>query len=72
MKLFRMLQYLTKNKDLDKWRAKLRSPYERVFAHERKRTRYIGVVKNQFSVFMEAICFNLKRFISLKEELCAN
>ena len=62
----------SKNKDLDKWRKKLRSPYERVFAHERKRTRYIGVVKNQFSAFMDAICFNLKRLVCLKENLCTS
>jgi len=62
----------SKNKDLDKWHIKLRCPYERVFAHERKRTRYMGVVKNQFSAFMQAICFNLKRLIILKEELCTN
>jgi len=62
----------TKNKDLDKWYTKIRSPYERVFAHEKKRIRYIGIVKNQFSAFMQAICFNLKRLITLKEELCTN
>jgi len=62
----------SKNKDLDKWYIKLRSPYERVFANERKNTRYMGVVKNQFSAFMQAICFNLKRLIILKEELCIN
>ncbi len=62
----------SKNKDLDKWHIKLRSPYERVFAHQRKITRYLGVVKNQFSAFMEAICFNFKRLISIKRELCMN
>ena len=54
-----------KNKDLDKWRIKIRFPYERVFSQQRKRTRYLGVVKNQFSAFMEAICFNLKRLVVL-------
>jgi IS5 family transposase len=55
-----------KNKDLDKWYSRLHFPYERVFAHQNKRTRYIGVVKNQFTAFMEAICHNSKRLIILK------
>ncbi len=50
-----------KNKDKDRWYSSIRSPYERVFSQQNKRTRYCGVVKNQFAVFMEAICFNLKR-----------
>lgn len=54
-----------KNKDLDRWYSKIRAPYERVFSKQRKRTRYCGTVKNQFMVFMEAICFNLKRLAVL-------
>ena len=62
-----------KNKDLDKWITKLRAPYERVFSHKRKRTRYVGIIKNQFTSFMEAICYNLKRLVALKvNELCMN
>lgn len=56
-----------KNKDLDKWYSKIRSPFERVFSQRNKRTRYIGVVKNQFTAFMEAICFNIKRLVVLEE-----
>jgi IS5 family transposase len=56
-----------KNKDLDKWYSKIRAPYERVFSNKNKRTRYIGVVKNQFTAFMDAICFNLKRLVILQE-----
>jgi IS5 family transposase len=56
----------TKNKDLDKWYSKIRSPYERVFSKQNKRTRYMGVVKNQFAAFMDAICFNLKRIINIE------
>lgn len=60
-----------KNKDLDRYRSKLRAPYESVFSKQQKRTRYLGVVKNQFSCFMEAICFNLKRLVVLNVEgLC--
>ena len=54
-----------KNKDLDCWISKIRAPYESVFSKQRKRTRYSGVAKNQFAVFMEAICFNLKRLTAL-------
>lgn len=52
-----------KNKDQDRWFTHLRSPYERVFSQENKRVRYRGVRKNQFSAFMQAICFNLKRLM---------
>jgi len=55
-----------KNKDLDKWYSKIRSPFERVFSKQRKRVRYKGVVKNQFSAFMEAMIFNLKRLVVLE------
>ena len=54
-----------KNKDLDRWVTKIRSPYERVFSKQNKRVRYVGVEKNQFAAFIEAICFNLKRLVVL-------
>jgi IS5 family transposase len=54
-----------KNKDQDKWYSKIRAPYERVFSQREKRVRYNGVAKNQFSGFMFAICFNLKRLVAL-------
>lgn len=54
-----------KNKDQDRWFTYLRSPYERVFSQDNKRARYRGVAKNQFSAFMHAICFNLKRLVVL-------
>lgn len=50
-----------KNKDLDRWYSQIRSPYERVFSKQNRNVRYVGIAKNQFAVFMEAICFNLKR-----------
>jgi IS5 family transposase len=52
-----------KNKDLDRWVTKIRSPYERVFSQRNKRVRYRGVEKNQFAAFLNAIAFNLKRLI---------
>jgi len=54
-----------KNCDLDKYYTKLRAPYERVFAQANKRVRYIGIAKNQFAEFMNAICFNLRRLTVL-------
>lgn len=52
---------LDKNKGLDKFHSFLRMPYERVFSKVNKRTRYRSIAKNQFLVFMQSICFNLKR-----------
>ena len=54
-----------KNFDLDKYYTKLRSPFERVFSQDNKRVRYVGIAKNQFATFMNAICFNLKRLCVL-------
>jgi len=56
-----------KNKDLDKWYTKLRSPYERVFSKTNHRVRYKGIAKNQFTAFMEAIVHNFKRMVVLNE-----
>ena len=50
-----------KNRDLDKWRTKIRSPFESVVSKRNKRVRYLGIAKNQFSEFMNASSFNLKR-----------
>ncbi len=49
-----------KDRDKDRWYSAMRSPYERVFAHQDKWVRYRGVAKNQFAAFMQAIAFNLK------------
>jgi IS5 family transposase len=54
-----------KNRDQDRWYSGIRSPYERVFSQRERRVRYKGVAKNQFSAFMQAICFNLKRLVVL-------
>jgi IS5 family transposase len=56
-----------KNKDLDKWYCKIRSPYERVFSKTNHRVRYRGISKNQFAAFMESIVHNLKRMVVLNE-----
>lgn len=54
-----------KNKDLDKRRSKMRSPYERVFSKRNKRAKYCGLAKNQFSAFLYAISHNIKRSLVL-------
>lgn len=54
-----------KNKDQDRWFTKIRAPYERVFSHQGKRVRYVGIAKNQFAGFMQALAFNLKRLVAL-------
>ena len=54
-----------KNHDKDKWLSKARSPYERVFSKISNRSRYRGIAKNQFQVFMESLAFNFKRLIKL-------
>ena len=55
-----------KNKDLDRWVTKIRSPYERVFSKDNKRVPYVGIAKNQFAEFMKDICFNLRRVTVIK------
>ena len=50
-----------KNFDLDRYYTFIRSPFERVFSKANKRLRYVGIAKNQFAEFMNAICFNLRR-----------
>jgi transposase, IS5 family len=55
----------SKNKEKDKWYSALRAPYERVFSQREKRVRYRGIAKNQFALFMQSICFNLKRLAVL-------
>ena len=54
-----------KNKDLDKWYCKLRSPYEKIFSKTNHRFRYQVIQKNQFTAFMESIAHNFKRSIVL-------
>ena len=61
-----------KNRDLDRWLTKIRAPYERVFAQDNKRARYVGIVKNQFAQLMNAIAFNFKRLsVLIPENLAA-
>ena len=54
-----------KDTEKDRWISKMRSPYERVFAHRNRRVRYRGLEKVQFQVGIRALTFNLKRMITL-------
>jgi len=57
-----------KNFDKDKWISKARSPYERVFSKVSNKSRYRGIAKTQFQVFMESLAFNFKRMIRLEDQ----
>ena len=59
----------TKNKDLDTWITKLRSPDERVFSKLSNVAKYIGVAKNQFQKFGEALALNIKRLLRIQPDL---
>lgn len=58
-----------KNKDLDRWISKLRSPYERTFSKQNQRVRYRGVVKNQAAEFLYAVAYNFRRLLVLEPEI---
>lgn len=55
----------TKNKDLDKWKSKIRMPFECNFSKLRKRAKFKSQVKVLFQCFSEAICHNLKKAVSI-------
>ena len=56
---------LGKNRDLDRWRSGLRSPFENVFSKLQPKTRYRGLAKVQFQAATEALIFNVKRLITI-------
>ena len=45
--------------------SKIRMPYESVFSKMNKKARYVGVAKNQFQGFMQAIAYNLKKLVKI-------
>jgi IS5 family transposase len=53
--------------ELDKWRSRLRAPYERTFSKQNKHVRYRGVAKNQGAEFMYAIAYNIRRMLVLEK-----
>ena len=54
-----------KNRDLDRWRTKMRAPHESVFSKMNHRARYRSTTKNQFAAFFDGLSFNMKRAIVL-------
>ena len=54
-----------KNRDLDRWRSKIRMPFEGIFSKLRKRTRYRGRLKVLFENYGLALCHNLKKTIRI-------
>ena len=58
-----------KNKDLDKWRSKMRFPYERVFSKLQKKCRYVGRLKNQFTMLMYGLTYNANRILRIYPKL---
>ncbi len=54
-----------KNQPLDSWRSKTRMPFESTFSKQKKRTKFRGQTKVLFQCFAEAICYNLKKAITI-------
>ena len=52
-----------KNRDLDRWRSKIRMPFEGSFSKLQKRARYRSLVKVVYQCFLEAIVHNLKKAV---------
>ena len=50
-----------KNRDLDRWRSRIRMPFEGIFSKMHKRARYRGHAKVTLQCFFEAIIYNLKK-----------
>lgn len=55
----------TKNKDLDRWRSKVRMPFEGNFSKLRKRAKFRGRVKVLMQCYLEALTHNLKKAVSI-------
>lgn len=54
-----------KNKDLDRWRSRIRAPFEGLFSKFERRARYRGLAKIQFQLFMNAMVWNVKRLVQI-------
>ena len=54
-----------KNKDLDRWRTKIRAPFEGIFSKFEKRARYRGQAKVRLQAFMDALVWNVKRLVKI-------
>lgn len=58
-----------KNFDLDKWRSKVRMPFESTFSKQNKRAKYRGQTKVLFQCFAEALVYNLKKAVAILPRL---
>jgi len=54
-----------KNRDLDRWRSRIRMPFEGTFSKMSKRARYRGHAKVALQCFFEAIVYNLKKSVRI-------
>lgn len=52
-----------KNRMLDKWRSRMRMPFESTFSRLRKRAKFRGKQKVFAQCMFESICYNLKKAI---------
>jgi len=55
----------SKNKDLDKWRSKMRMPFEGTFSKLRKRAKFRGRLKVLMQCHFEALVHNLKKAVTV-------
>lgn len=55
----------TKNRDLDRWRSRVRMPFEGVFSKARRRAKFRGTAKVAMQCFFEAISRNLKKAVRI-------
>jgi IS5 family transposase len=55
-----------KNVPKDQWLTKVRMPFENVFSKLERRSRYRRRMKVQYQAFMEAIAYNLKRWVKIE------
>ena len=54
-----------KNYDLDKWRSRIRMPFEATFSKLPKQARYRGQAKVGFQNYAQSICFNLRKAVRI-------
>lgn len=54
-----------KNRDLDRFRSRIRMPFEGTFARRNKRARYRGHAKVTMQSFLEAMAYNLKKAVRI-------
>lgn len=55
----------SKNRDLDRWRSKVRMPFEGNFSKLRKRAKFRGKVKVLMQCYFEAMAHNLKKAVAI-------